>query len=659
MGLLSSVLERRASLEDPRTPFSALLDAWGLTDTAAGAQVSERNALNLSAFYCGVRVLTDTVAQTPLILYRRLEPEGKERAINHPVYIALHDQPNPFMSPFGFKETLQGHLAVWGNAYAEIDRTRRRVFLWPLLPDRTRPILINGAKWLETDLQDGSTVQIPPGDYLHIPGFGFDGLKGKSAIGFARESLGLTKAAEEFGARFFGNGSTLSGVLSHPGKLGDKASKNLKRSWDSMHQGLKESHRVAVLEEGVTWQSIGVPPEDAQFLGTRKFQVTEIARWLKVQPHKIMDMERSTFSNIEQQNIEFHQDTAGPWFVRWEQGVTSATLSPLERRTLFAEFMADAILRGDSTARGEFYTKQMRVGAMTPNEVRAFENRNPMEGGDQLYIAADMIPLAQAGQDRSTAQRGDVEFGPVKLQPVRYGVQYRALDREGLRDANRGTLEDAARRLLQFEIQRARRAVKAAFRERDRKDFDDWITSFYEDHPATVQQRFQPALLAYAKTVVTGIAAERDQTIAVEEIDRLATDYAEKLGIRWTAESSKQLRALLSEDDPEAALNARLDQWEEKRADKVGRRESMKAGEFFHRSAWVLAGVEVFRWSTVGEGCPLCDSMDGQVVRAEKPFLFEGQGVNVLDEHTPNLTPGTTVRHPPLHDGCDCQVVPG
>lgn len=395
---LLEMFERRASPENPRTnlanPASWLWDAFGASKSAAGVNVSERSAMQLSTVYACVRVIAESVASLPLFVYKRLD-RGKRVASDHPLHRVLHDEANSEMPAFTLKELLQSHAVSYGNGFAEIETNGRGevVGLWPLMPDVTRAERVNGRKIITTTLPDGEKVALPADRVLHIPGLGFDGLNGYSVIRMASQAIGLALATEEHGARLFGNGARPAGVLETPNKLGDTAIANLRKSWQDMHQGLSNAHRVAILEQGMKFNPITISNEDAQFLETRKFQVSEIARWFRVPPHMIGDLERATFSNIEHQSLEFVMHTLRPWLVRWEQCINRTLFTQSERKKYFAEFKIEALLRGDHAARAAFYKELFYLGAYSPNDIREKENENPIEGGDRYFMQQNLVPV--------------------------------------------------------------------------------------------------------------------------------------------------------------------------------------------------------------------------------------------------------------------------
>lgn len=375
--------------------------------TAAGKSVNERSAMQLTAVYACVRILAEGIAGLPLHLYKCGKNGSREKVVDHPLYFLLHDEPNPEMTSFVFRETLMTHLLLWGNAYAQIIRDGRGVVvaLYPLMPDRMRVDRDeNGQIYYryqlradESHLEKPGTVDLSPKDVLHIPALGFDGLVRYSPIAMARNSIGMAIACEDFGASFFRNGAAPSGVLEHPGVL--KNPEKLRDAWEAQYGGSRNSGRVAVLEEGMKFNPIAIPPEQAQFLETRKFQVDEIACIFHVPPHMIGDLERSTFSNIEQQSLEFVKYTLNPWVCRWEQALTRSLLSPKEKREYSIKFNVDGLLRGDYQSRMNGYAVGRQNGWMSANDIRELENMDKIseeQGGDLYLVNGNMIKMTDA-----------------------------------------------------------------------------------------------------------------------------------------------------------------------------------------------------------------------------------------------------------------------
>ena len=410
MGILSGIFRSR---DKPTNRTAGSSYSFFLGGTAAGKYVTERSAMQMTAVYCCVRILSEAVASLPLQFYRYTEDGGKEKAVEHPLYFLLHDEPNPEMTSFIFRETLMTHLLLWGNAYSQIIRNGKGevVALYPLMPDRMKVDRDeHGRLYYEYTVSDaddvngrkgtnksGRTVKLQPSDVLHIPGLGFDGLVGYSPIAMAKNAIGLAIATEEYGSKFFANGAAPSGVLEHPGTIKDPS--KVRESWQATFGGSSNANKIAVLEEGMKYTPISISPEQAQFLETRKFQIDEIARIFRVPPHMIGDLEKSSFNNIEQQSLEFVKYTLDPWVSRWEQAMVRALLTPEEKKKYFFKFNVDGLLRGDYQSRMSGYATARQNGWMSANDIRELEqmDRIPVEEGGDLYLVnGNMIPITGA-----------------------------------------------------------------------------------------------------------------------------------------------------------------------------------------------------------------------------------------------------------------------
>ena len=404
MGILKGLFKGRDAPKDS-TPGGAYRFLFG--GSSAGKSVTERSSMQMTAVYACVRILSEAVAGLPVHLYRYTSEGSKEKAVDHPLYFLLHDEPNPEMSSFVFRETLMTHLLLWGNAYAQIIRNGKGdvVALYPLMPNRMQVDRDqNGQLYYQYQMSTDEaptmkqgTVILKPSEVLHIPGLGFDGLVGYSPIAMAKNAIGLAIAAEEYGSKFYANGAAPSGVLEHPGTLKDPS--KVRESWNAAFGGSSNSHRVAVLEEGLKYTPISINPSEAQFLETRKFQIDEIARIFRIPPHMVGDLEKSSFSNIEQQSLEFVKYTLEPWLVRWEQSICRILLKPEEKRDYFVKFNVDGLLRGDYASRMAGYATARQNGWMSANDIRELENLDKIpaeEGGDLYLVNGNMIPIIQA-----------------------------------------------------------------------------------------------------------------------------------------------------------------------------------------------------------------------------------------------------------------------
>lgn len=404
MNILSGLFKSR---DKPTNNLNGSSYRFFFGSTTSGKAVNERSAMQMTAVYACVRILSESIACLPVHLYQYKESGSKEKALSHPLYKILHDEPNPEMTSFVFRETLMTHLLLYGNAYAQIIRNGKGqvIGLYPLMPNRmTVDRDEHGHLYYQYQMQESDaqtmkagTVTLRPSDVLHVPGLGFDGLVGYSPIAMAKNAIGLSIATEEYGAKFFANGATPGGLLEFPGTV--KNPDAIRESWNKGLSG-SNSHKIAILEEGMHYTPISISPNEAQFLETRKFQIDEIARIFRVPPHMVGDLEKSSFSNIEQQSLEYVKYTLEPWIVRWEQALNRALLSDSEKAAYFVKFNVDGLLRGDYQSRMNGYATARQNGWMSANDIRELENldRIPAElGGDLYLINGNMTKLEDAG----------------------------------------------------------------------------------------------------------------------------------------------------------------------------------------------------------------------------------------------------------------------
>ena len=442
MSILDGLFRSR---DKPQNRTSGSTYTFFTGGSSSGKMVNERSAMQMTAVYACVRILSEAIAGLPLHMYRHREDGGKEKATDHPLYLLLHDEPNPEMSSFVFRETLMTHLLLWGNAYAQIIRNGKGevVALYPLMPNKMSVDRDNNGQLYytyqmaseDTPAADAGLVILKPSDVLHIPGLGFDGLVGYSPIAMAKNAIGLAIATEEYGAKWFANGAAPSGVLEHPGTIKDPS--RVREAWQSQFGGSSNSGKIAVLEEGMKYTPITISPEQAQFLETRKFQINEIARIFRVPPHMVGDLEKSSFSNIEQQSLEFVKYTLDPWVVRWEQSIHRSLLSEDEKATYFVKFNVEGLLRGDYQSRMNGYAIGRQNGWMSANDIRELENLDRIpaeEGGDLYLINGNMLPLKDAGAFANiSTTEGREEPDEVKDEKVLEVDE--SVDRRGTRRA--------------------------------------------------------------------------------------------------------------------------------------------------------------------------------------------------------------------------------
>lgn len=653
MGLRSSWRRLlRWTLRDPQ-----VREILGPPPVAAGVAVTPDSALALSAVFNAVTILSGTVASLPLLLYRR-RGDSRERAEDHPLWRLLHDAPNPLMTSFSWRERMMVHLLLWGNSFDEVvrDRAGRVVALWPLMPWQVtvRP---DGESGVSYEVRDkaGSRV-LSRAEVLHIAGLGFDGVVGRSVIAVARESLGLGLAAQEYGARFFGSGAHLSGVLEYPGVLSDDARRRLREEWTQAYSGVSRAHRVAILEEGLKFSPISIPPDDAQFLQTREFQIEEIARWFNLPPHMLKDLRRGTYANVEHQAIEFLRYSLLPWLRRIESQIG---LQLLDGTDLYAEHLIEGLLRGDTESRYRAYAIARQWGWLSANDVRRLENLDPVPGGDAYLVPLNMVPVDGGGE-------GSRGLARALLAPAERRAEPRPPweERLRLRRALRTVVRDAAGRLLTREIADLRRAVGRLQGERIAADLEAELEEVYRRLGPAIARDFRAVTAAIAEAIVPVAAREIGGELDPAELSEFAQELAESVEERWLETSRGQLRALTEESlasggDVAAAIQQRLDEWEASRADRIADLETVRLSEATARQTWVaVAGVMLaVRWVTAGaENCPYCEELAAMERRLADAF---GVAEDVLAP--PNVPPmrlRRLLRHPPAHEGCDCMLVP-
>jgi HK97 family phage portal protein len=391
------------SLTDEKAWNPSLWNMYA-AQSVSGENVSEMNALTYSAVWNAVLLISGTVGSLPLHLMQRKE-EKKRIADDRGLYRIMHDQANPYMTAKAQRECLMSHVLTWGNGYAEIVRNGMGevVELWPITPNRVKPEMTESEIYYRIQMTGEADIKLPREKVLHIPGLGFDGFMGYSVIAMARKSIGLGMAMETFGSLYFGNGTHPSIIVTHPGKLGDAAQKNLKSSLTEAHSGLGQSHRLLLLEEGMKVEKLGVPPNDSQFLESRQFQIPEVARWFNLPPHKLKDLTRSSFSNIESEQGSFYTDSILPWLVTLEQNYNMQLLTKGDkdlsgRGRYYFKHNVEGLLRANTTDRAAFYSTMLDKGVFSINEVREKEDMDPVEGGDIHLVPLNMTTLENAGK---------------------------------------------------------------------------------------------------------------------------------------------------------------------------------------------------------------------------------------------------------------------
>lgn len=623
----------------------------GYGQTNAGVLVSEDVAMRFAAVQACVRVLSEDIAALPLFVYERTSDGGKTRAANHPLYDLLHNSPNPEMTAVSFKEALMVNLLLTGNGYAfiEYDNSGRVRGLWPVVSSLVTPYRDSvGAIRYQIDGKAYSADEV-----LHIPGLGYDGLVGLSPIAYARESIGLGMAAEQFGSEFFKNGTHLGGVITVPGTMEDKAFERTSAEFKAMYRGLQNSHGIPVLEGGATFTSIGVPPEDAQFLETRKYQRSEIAGIFRVPPHLIGDLERATFSNIEHQDISYLQRSLLPWMRRIEQVMQTRLLSGAERARYVIEHDTGSFLRGDTKSRYEAYAIGIQNGILTRNEVRVRENLNPIDGGDELLQPLNMAAVGtDAEKDaerafrlldvlRFTSDRARRAAISDEIAATNYVSRESAIRLEGaFRDyliSQADDIRKIAEEAEQAEDGRASRKGNGELSEVGRSYLRERLDAYYRKHSHDIPQSLDEEIRRVADEAARNAYKQMDLPYNANSMGEFVDNYVSDAAVRFNNANYGELRRQLDRADEKNThmmldkFIAKLDDWGGSRARRMAKYEQTAIGAHVAEKAFTDNGYFTV-WKSGVNCCKICQDLNNKLV-----FTL----------------------HPPLHKGCTCSVALG
>ena len=544
--------EIRASLNNPSTPISAIFDDGMKSNT--GRNVSPDTAMQSTVVFACVQIRADTIASLPLHIYKRLNPTGKEKATDHPLYKVLHERPNPEMTAKDFYSTMQLHLDLRGNAYAEkvYDNGGRLSELWPITPTRIRVERDKRTQQLKytVTLPDSGEMIFGSDKIFHHRGLGGDGIMGYSKIKMAREAIGLSLATEEYGARFFGNGAKPSGILEHPGKLsGVNAKGNIRNSFEKEHQGLTKAHRLMILEEGMKYHQVGLSQEDSQYLQTRNFQGIEICRIFNIPPIMVgLENKSSTYASAEQFFLSFEKHTIRPELVGWEQRFRKELFDEDDIEH-FAEFLVTGLLRGDIASRYNAYSIGRNGGWLSVDDIRELENMNPLpdEQGKVYLIPLNVIPADQAGKMNDKGKM------PEKMPEEEEEIPMKKKKQMGR--AFQRLFQDATNRIIKRE--RAD-VIRQSRKKQSKEDFEKWLDEFYEEHKEFIKRNISPVIISHAE-IFGGDENEKINEFTERHINN----------------SKKEILSLINDTnyDIETSLRQMFDNWEEKRTIEIAERE--------------------------------------------------------------------------------------
>ena len=392
---------KAATKETLGHPSSGIIGFNDGAENASGVAVTKDSALTYAAVWAATRVISETLATLPCILYKRSPDGSRERMTSDPRFRLVHDQPHPMMSAMSYFESQTAQLVLTGNTYSRIrfDGQMQPRQLEPRLPE-TVELKIEGDQVTYSVEGNGTSESLPASEMLHVPGLGGDGLSGWSVITMAQQSIGTGMAGENYAAGIMGTGATPHGVIDHPGRLDKPAREQFRREWNESHKGSGKAGNIAILHGGIKYQPVSMSNQDAQFLESREYSVREVARWFRLPPHMLADLaDSSVRANIEQQAIEFVVYSLMPWLTRWQQELNRKLLTETEREPMFFEFLTNALLKGDAKSRFESYATGRQWGWLSINDIRKLENLDPVDGGDDYLQPTNMEVVGEESEE--------------------------------------------------------------------------------------------------------------------------------------------------------------------------------------------------------------------------------------------------------------------
>lgn len=665
--------ETRASLGDPDP---ALREALLGPVSASGASVTLDSTLTIPAAYQAIRLISTSLAVLPITL-RRYSGGGSLQATDHPVHQLIHRRPNKWQTPVGFWTTLLSNVAARNVAYAQVVRDQRgeAVEVIPLDPSRIRArYQDDGAVVHVLRRQDGTERVFRAKEIFKLEGFSWDGLNPVSPIQAHRRALGMAIDSSQTMASFFGNQGRPGMRLTIPdgSSLTPEAKDELEKDL-AKWEGSSRAFRTMILQNGVKLEPMGLTPEDQQTLETGKLSVLDVARIWSVPAHMLASLDNATFSNIEHQQQEFVTFTLAPWAAVLEQAISRDLLTARDEDTHYAKVGLQALLRGDSSARAAFYSTLTQNGIMTSNEARAYEDMNPSEqdGADALRVQSALVPLDKLGEAPNggpvpPANNGDKSGEGRALEihnhihPSEGAPHTEERDhteahsrRLALHVAHEDILRESAQSVTDAEVTDL---LPILLREQAATNARIEVSAHYQDRAKVVREGLEDALTVYALDIAEAAAHEAGEVfIRSASFDRWLEKVVEARAVQWTASSLNQILELLEEADSQGKARDRLDEWQEKRADKYAKRQTTQTGGAVAIAVWSALGRSAV-WATRGGNCAACNSIAGRVLSPSGGAFAKAGDVISNGEGKAPIGVAHDLRHPSLHRGCDCYV---
>ena len=578
MSILDSLRRAFKRSFHPRDPEYWAKKLWGGMESKSGVSVDEDSAMTYSAYSAGIRIISETIASMPLNIYENLGEKGKRKAANHPLQYLLHDSPNEDMDAFTWRETAKVHVLGWGNHYSFLTRNPLKRYItsiYPMEPWRVKPEIIKTPslgriKVYKYMPEEGPEYIINKEDVLHIHGLSYNGLIGVTPLTWYREQVGLGLAMEEYSARFFSNGTNATGVFTTDQVLKPDTYEKLKEQLKKNYAGLGKSHSSMLLEQGVKFDKISINPNDAQLLESKKFQVEEIARILRIPLHLLQSLEHASDNNIEHLGINFVVYCLLPWLKRDEQAYNMQLFMENEKGRFFTKYVVDGLLRGDTAARWESYVKAIQNGVYTPNDVLEMEDHNPYEGGDKHFIQLNMQTVEELGKQLSASRRliinaGEVreiksEVGEIKSIESNSNIKKELLEK--LSGAYKPLFFNAFIRIIKREKVDINKLIKNL----DPEMLSDELKNYYQKHSDFVITQVKPPIYAFTQALFEAVFESNNNKQV--DIDVFSISYAEDFTKRYINNNLSEL-----EGEPAETISSKLDLWEQDKPEELSTNE--------------------------------------------------------------------------------------
>ena len=653
------------------------LDYIGGGKTKAGTRVSETGSLSISAIFQGLNFLASVVASLPRAIYRRRPDGGREKAIDHPLFDRFATKPNDSnMTAWNWVYSQIMHKYLWGRWYTYIDRqSYRDQQLVPLMPDRTWRDKNNPGVYYTRIRENDPAIPLSADNMIDIPHVTLDGHSGYGFVKFARESLGLTNALDEFAARHIGHGTHTGGIVEVEKKLDPNNRDRIIKDFNSKYAGLGNAFNTVFLDGGATFKADGSDPQKSQVLESRQFQIADAARWLNLPPHILRDLSRSTYNNMEEAGRELVVYTIQPLVTQIEAAFNVLFFDDAQRKTHYVKFDLKGLLRADVEARKDFYHTMLQDGVFNADMVLELEDMNPQPDGlGQKF----MVPLNMVDKATLLEQSGEIlgrsssdERAQITADPIPGSATTRifpaperrsAGTRRRITNSFKRSLKSTSQGLLfdEIELLRGLASQRLSDQTTDLDEFFRDLKTAYKDMKPQLKQAFGSWLSGFAAAISAAALDEAGSDMDVTtQIDEWLDQYAETMAVRYASSSESQIRAVSIEAvneqrSPAEAVEARIQEWQEKRVDKQVMRESYRAENAITREAWALVGVSKIRSVAYGDNCPYCSALNGAVIGISEAFIpagdFQPAGADAP------LTLTSPRKHPPYHDGCDCGI---